>query len=68
MIIGCWLVAVDLFWPASGRLGSTDKQIGTCRWVDLVWHIEFLAGVHHNWGNGRIVGVANARKQVMHHL
>ena len=49
-------------------MAHTDRLANSYAWVNLVWDAKLLAGVQHNGSNGRIVGMANAREQMMHNL
>ena len=52
----------------SGSSGSKRKTLDTHAGVDFVGHIELLAGVQNDWGNGRVVSVAHPREQMVHNL
>ncbi len=46
----------------SDSSGSNRKALDTHAGVDFVGHIELLAGVQNDWGNGRVMSMAHPRK------
>ncbi len=52
----------------SGGSGSKRKTLDTHAGVDFVGHIELLAGVQNDWGNGRVMSMAYPREQVVYDL
>lgn len=52
----------------SGSSGSKRITLETHAGVDFVGHIELLAGVQNDWGNGRVMSMAHPRKQMVHDL
>lgn len=46
---------------------DTKPQLAYRR-VDLVGYPKLFAGVLHNWGNGRVMCVADPWEQVVNHL
>ena len=45
-----------------------QDRTGSYAGEDFVGDAKLAAGLHHDWGDGRVVRVADVGEEVMHHL